>query len=554
MAHSLKDQLAQGGPLDPARAVNVVRQVAAAIDHAHTHHSSHREVTVDTILLGDGDSVHLTDTRGAAPSSDRTRTLVTDPAATYRADIAALAAVLYECLTGRQLTTSRTTPVPEASEQRAGVPAGFDDVIARGLQTDPRQQYRSAAELAAAAEGVLSALAPARPDPPADATRSVQLPQPAPSPNSAAPQWDPIRSRFPTVSYPHSRPAPMPLLPPAGHASRLRRYLAPTIAAVLVVAAVVAGVIAIPRIVGQHGATAPKTSSAPTGSGPRRRYSGQPIELPFPGMHPTVTVAVDGAGNVYALAGLTPPPGAGTFDLPPEQLFKLAPGASGPTTLEYPGATFRYATDLTVDHAGNIYYSYGAQVWLVESGKTIPIRLPFRGFSKIAAVAVDAAGVVYAAGSLQEDSGLKFGVKKLAPRDNRPTDLPFEGLDLPRGITVDRSGAIYVSGSVKGAGRGRILKLGAGATTSTALPLSGLLEPRHLAFDSTGNLFITDGFNRALWEVPPDGNPIKIDLPAYTHGVAIDAADNLYVLTGAMNNNSDKITQPGQVLKLPPDA
>ncbi|OBJ54594.1 hypothetical protein [Mycobacterium sp. 1423905.2] len=554
MAYSLKHQLAQGGPLDPPRAVNVVRQVATAIDHAHTHHSRRPEITVDTILLDDGDTVHLTDTGGATPSTDRTRTLVTDPATTYRADIAALAAVLYECLTGRPPTASGTAPVPRASEQHPGVPAGLDDVIARGLATDPLQQYRSAAELAAAAEGVLSAMVPAQPNPSAAATRSMQLPRPAPAPpNPAGAQWDPVHGRSPTVSYPHSRPAQMPLLPPPAQPRRLRRYLAPTIAAVLVVGAVAAGAIAIPRVVGHHGATASKTSPARTSTAPRRSYQGQPIQLPFPGMHPTVSVAVDGAGNVYALAGLAPPPDADVFEVPPEQLFKLAPGASTPSNLDFPGTTFRYATDLTVDKAGNIYYSYGPDVWLVESGKTIPIRLPFRGFSKVAALTVDAAGIVYAAGTLQEDSGLKFGVKKLLPGDNRPTDLPFEGLDLPRGITVDRSGAVYVSGSVKGSGRGQILKLSAGAAKATALPVPGLLEPRHLLFDSAGNMFISDGFNRALWEVPAGGTVTKIEMPAYTHGVAIDAADNLYVLTGAMNNSSDRITQPGQVLKIPPD-
>jgi serine/threonine-protein kinase len=35
--------------------------------------------------------------------------------------------------------------------------------------------------------------------------------------------------------------------------------------------------------------------------------------------------------------------------------------------------------------------------------------------------------------------------------------------------------------------------------------------------------------------------------------VAVDSADNLYVLTGAVANKSDKTVQPGQVLKIVPE-
>ncbi len=64
-----------------------------------------------------------------------------------RADIYALTCVLYECLTGRQpfegdsmeeqIAGHLTADPPRPSEQRSGIPAGFDYVIAGGMAKSP---------------------------------------------------------------------------------------------------------------------------------------------------------------------------------------------------------------------------------------------------------------------------------------------------------------------------------------------------------------------------------------------------------------------------------
>ncbi|OBJ90606.1 hypothetical protein [Mycobacterium asiaticum] len=553
---SLKSVLAQGGPLDPARAVDVVRRVAAAIDAAHASQTVHREVTSGAIHLAADDSVFLSDSGGPTPSTERTRSLVTNTEATYQADVYALAAVLYECLVGHPPQTAGPgAPIARPSEQRAGIPVALDDVVAKGLATNPDDRYRSAAELVAAAQGALAGDPPAPSRPSAAATRTIDLPPPPPSPNPPPPQWDPGYGRSPTVSYPHSRPIPLSPPPPP----RRRRRIAPVLAGVVIVAAVVAGAIAIPRLVHHNGsASATSTASAVPTAAPRHTYTGQPIELPFPGMYPTKSLAVDGAGNIYVLASTAPPPDAGLFDSSPAQLFKLTPGGGSPTTLDFPGVDLRSASDLAVDQAGNIYLSVGAQVWYIEGGKSTPIRLPFRGFTAINAIAVDTAGNTYAVGGLlgsDLNSSLKYGAKKLAPGENRPTDLSFGDIFLPRGIAVDKSGNVYICAGNKGTGRGHVLKLAAGATASTKLPIPDLIEPRHVAFDSAGNIFIADGFGRGFYEWPADGgNVVKVPLAANSYDVAFDSANALYVLTSAVSDRSNKLVQPGRVLKIPPDS
>lgn len=524
----LKTQLAQDGPLDPARAVEVVRQVAAAIDD--TRRTVHRDVSVATILLADDGSAYLADAGGTTPSADRTRALVTDTEATNRADVQALTGVLYECLTGHPPNAEAAPP----SRQRPGVPVGFDAVIARGLAANPDDRYRSAAELADAAQRALENAV----------TQTINLPPTPPRPNPPPPQWNFAPGR--TVSYPHTRPTVLP--PPP----RRRRRIAPVIAVVAIVVAVVVGAIAIPKLVHHSGRSASPTPTTSSSNSPKRTYTALPTALPFPELGVTKSVGVDGAGNVYVLASLITD---GPFGSAPTQLFKLAPGAGDATAVDLPGVNLRAASDLEVDPAGNIYYSEGTRVWVLEAGKPSPMRLQFRGFTSIEAITFDSAGNVYAVGALLSRTlEFKYGVKKLAPGENRPTDLSFNDLYVPRSITVDNAGNVYVSSGIKDTGHGKISKLAPGATTPTVLPIPELLEPRQVAFDSAGNMFITDGFARKFYELPAGGgNTISIPIPASARGVAVDAADNLYLLTSDVADQSGKITQPGQVLKVVPE-
>lgn len=198
----LSTLLDQVGALPPSRAVNIVRQAAAALDSAHALGIIHGNIKPHNILVADGDAVHLVDFAISSGSSE------TDEQWKYAApelfleadvdpsiDIYALAGVLYHCLTGSApyagesietlATAHLTQPIPRPSQCSSDVPAGFDAVIAKGMAKDPRERYASAGALDLAAYQALSQAAPAS-DADADmtskppvATATAQIPPPA---------------------------------------------------------------------------------------------------------------------------------------------------------------------------------------------------------------------------------------------------------------------------------------------------------------------------------------------------------------------------------------
>lgn len=182
--------LAQHGPLPPARAVHVIEQVAAALDAAHAAGLVHRDVKPSNIVLGARDFAYLIDFGIARDDSATAMTSVGTTLGTFaymaperftpgqptdaRADTYSLACVFYECLTGtrpfpgtvvaEQIAAHLTAEPPRPSQAREGVPAAFDEVIARGMAKPADQRFRSAGEFAAAARAALESMA-GRPGP-----------------------------------------------------------------------------------------------------------------------------------------------------------------------------------------------------------------------------------------------------------------------------------------------------------------------------------------------------------------------------------------------------
>src|SRR6201998_2627090 len=142
------DKVLGEGPLEPKRAVRIIEQVATALHAAHKVGLVHRDVKPSNILLDEDDFAYLIDfgiARGANETSltgtgarigswhymapERSRPGDVDA----RADIYALACVLYECLTGsrpfpgdnleHQVAAHLSDPPPQPSATQTEVPA-----------------------------------------------------------------------------------------------------------------------------------------------------------------------------------------------------------------------------------------------------------------------------------------------------------------------------------------------------------------------------------------------------------------------------------------------
>jgi len=169
---TLADVLARG-PVEPRRAVEIVRAVAAALDHAHASGIVHRDIKPANILLGRNGSVKLADL-GIAKAVERTD--ITDTGTVlgtpvYMApeqlqggelgpavDVYALATMAFELLTGRKARSGRAAveiahqvvnePPPDPREVNPRIPGPAADAIRAGMAKDPSERPRSAGELA----------------------------------------------------------------------------------------------------------------------------------------------------------------------------------------------------------------------------------------------------------------------------------------------------------------------------------------------------------------------------------------------------------------------
>jgi len=167
----LRGLIDREGPLEPARTIDLLAQVAEALDVAHDGGIVHRDVKPHNILV-EGERAYLSDfglakayseTGGGSGASvvgtveymapEQWRGDRVGPAA----DVYALGCVLYEALTGIAPFARRD------SDAEPQLPRGMDAAIERAVAPDPSRRYRSATELIEAArecEG--SAPAPTR--------------------------------------------------------------------------------------------------------------------------------------------------------------------------------------------------------------------------------------------------------------------------------------------------------------------------------------------------------------------------------------------------------
>ncbi len=194
LRHHIKKLYEEGRIIDYPEAIELVYQLADALNYAHRQSMIHRDIKPDNVLLKpDAGGARLsyrpilTDFGLAKLTASSDSAAVTDqqPIGTYpymspeqclaenvdqRSDLYSLGVMLYELAVGRLPFNPKSIaeaarmhgrePVPPPSGIRPGFPPDLEAVILRALQKDPAQRYQSALEMAADLQALLRPVSP----------------------------------------------------------------------------------------------------------------------------------------------------------------------------------------------------------------------------------------------------------------------------------------------------------------------------------------------------------------------------------------------------------
>lgn len=178
---TLKEYIQQYGPVEVEEALSIMKQITAAIAHAHANDLVHRDIKPQNILIDSYGQVKVTDFGIAvalsATSLTKTNSILGSVhylspeqarggLATKKSDIYSLGIVLYELLTGR-MPFSGETPVsialkhlqndpPSVKTFNPSIPQSVENIVLRATAKDPFHRYENVYEMNDALETALN--------------------------------------------------------------------------------------------------------------------------------------------------------------------------------------------------------------------------------------------------------------------------------------------------------------------------------------------------------------------------------------------------------------
>ena len=181
---TLRELLAERGPMPPHAVVAVLRPVLGGLATAHRAGLVHRDVKPENVLISDDGDVKIADfglVRAVADAGITSANVilgtaaylspeqVRDGNASPHSDVYSAGILTYELLTGRTPFTGDSalsiayqrldTDVPPPSAVIDGVPQQFDELVARATARDPADRYADAIEMAADVDAIAEELA-----------------------------------------------------------------------------------------------------------------------------------------------------------------------------------------------------------------------------------------------------------------------------------------------------------------------------------------------------------------------------------------------------------
>ncbi|MBA1837269.1 protein kinase [Corynebacterium sp. zg912] len=175
---TLRELLAERGPMPPHAAAAVMRGMLTGLSVAHAKGMVHRDIKPDNVLIDASSRVKLSDfglVRAAAETPQSTDQIVGTVAylspeqvdgspITAASDVYSAGIVLFELLTGRTPFSGDTplahayarlrADVPAPSSLIAGVPKLFDELVATATARNPRDRFHDASDFLAALDDV----------------------------------------------------------------------------------------------------------------------------------------------------------------------------------------------------------------------------------------------------------------------------------------------------------------------------------------------------------------------------------------------------------------